>query len=147
MSCTGRFADAADYDQLLGAGIDLNDFEEVSTVNGYLELAASDVHAALAAVGACDCTLETWATAYLKKLNVIDAAVLQNAPCGNRLSDERKAVLLDWIERQYELIRTGKINLCQGDTGADFPAFGVAEYTYTTWNQSQIIVNEQLKRL
>jgi len=145
MTCSGAYATAAQYEALLCAGIDLTDAGEVATVNLFLGIAASDIHAALSAIGACNCTLETWALVYLQKLNIIDAAVLQNCPCGNHLADDRKQVLLEWLERQYELIRTSKIALCAGDTGSEYPAFGVAEYTYTTWNQSQIIINEQMK--
>lgn len=142
MSCNGRYASAADYEALLCAGIDLEDNDEVNQVNSYLELAASDIHVALAAVGACGCTLETWATAYLKKLNVIDAAVIQNCPCGNRLTDDRKRDFMEWLDRQYELIRTGKIPLCQGDTGSEFPAVGSAEYSWTGWNETELVFNK-----
>jgi hypothetical protein len=146
MSCTGRFADADEYDTLMGAGIDLEDPDQVATVNLFLEIAASDIHAAMAGVGACDCTLASWADGYLKKLNIIDAAVIHNAPCGNRLTDEAKATWLQWLDRQYELIRTGKLALCAGDTGTESPAYGVIEYSHTTWNQAQIIANEAAKR-
>ena len=142
MTCSGRFAEAVDYEALLCAGLDLDDADVVAEINSYLELAASDVHAALAAVGACDCTLESWATQLLKKLNIIDAAVLQNCPCGNRISDDRKETLQLWLERQYELIRTGKIPLCAGDSGADFPAVGTAEMSWTGWNEARIVNNE-----
>jgi hypothetical protein len=147
MPCSGAIATAADYQNLLCAGIDLEDAEQVAVINSALAIAASDVHAALAAVGACNCTLADWAVIYLKKLNVIDAAVLQNCPCGNRMTDERKQSLLEWLERQYELIRTGKISVCSGDTGSDYPAFATAEFSWTEWNQSQIIVNDELRQL
>jgi hypothetical protein len=143
MTCSGRYAQARDYEELLCTGIDLENAGEVATVNAYLDLAASDIHVALAAVGACDCTLEGWASEYLKKLNVIDAAVIQNCPCGNRIPDERKATLSEWLERQYELIRSGKTPLCQGDSGSDFPAFGTAEYSFTSWNAAQIAYNRR----
>lgn len=146
MPCTGRFADADEYDTLLGAGIDLDDPDQVTTVNLFLEIAASDIHAALAGVGACDCTLEGWATTYLKKLNILDAAVIHNAPCGNRFTEDQKRMWLEWLDRQFELIRTNKIALCAGDTGSEVPAYGVIEYTHTTWNQAQIIANEAAKR-
>jgi len=143
MSCAGRYAQATDYDTIMCAGLNLGDADTVLLVNSYLDLAASDVHAALAAVGACDCQLETWAIEYLKKLNVIDAAVIHGCPCGNRISDERKQVLGEWLERQYELIRTGKTPLCAGDTGADYPAFGVIEHSYTVWTEAQIVANRR----
>jgi hypothetical protein len=146
MACTGRFADADEYDTLLGAGIDLDDADQVATVNLFLEIAASDIHAAMAGVGACDCTLEGWAVTYLKKLNILDAAVIHNAPCGNRFSDDQKRTWLEWLDRQFELIRTNKIALCAGDTGSEVPAYGAIEYSHTSWNQAQIIQNELQKR-
>src|SRR5512142_2451825 len=107
MTCTARFAQAADYDALLCAGIDLDDATEVATVNSFLDIAASDVHAAMAAVGACDCTLASWAAVYLKKLNILDARVIHNCPCGNRISEEQRDAWREWLNQQFELIRTG----------------------------------------
>jgi uracil-DNA glycosylase len=147
MTCSGAFATAADYQNLLCAGIDLTDADEVAIINSALALAASDVHVALAAAGACECTYASWALTYLKKLNVIDAAVLQNCPCGTRLTDERKQTLIEWLDRQFELIRTGKVTVCAGDTGADFPAFATAEFSWTEWNEAEIIVNNELRRV
>lgn len=139
MNCTARFASADEYEVLICAGLDTDDAGVVAEVNSYLDLAAADVHAALAAVGACDCTLASWAAPYLKKLNIIDAAVIHNCPCGNRISDEQRRTWTEWLDRQYELIRTGKIALCAGDTSADFPAFATAEHSWTTWNEAGLI--------
>lgn len=147
MTCSARFADADDYDALLCAGIDLTDASEVAQVNLFLDIAASDIHAAMAAQGMCDCTLASWATVYLQKLNIIDAQVIHNCPCGNRLKDEQRDALRTWIDQQLELIRTGKLTLCVDDTGTEFPAFGVAQMSYTGWSQAEIIANEALKRL
>jgi hypothetical protein len=147
MACSGRYASAAEYDALLCAGLDLTDPDVVTEVESFLDMAAADIHVVMAAQGMCDCTLADWATAYLKKLNIIDAQVLHDCPCGNRPSQaekERKAI---WLEKQFDLIREGKLTLCQGDTGADFPAFGVAQMGYTEWNQAKIIVDEQLRQL
>ena len=74
MPCSGRFASVDDYNNLLCAAVDLNDPIAIADIERALDLAASDVHMALAAVGACDCTLASYALSYLKKLNVIDAA-------------------------------------------------------------------------
>lgn len=144
-NCSGAFASAAEYDALMCTGIDLTDVTQVAEVNSYLAIAAADVHAALAAVGACDCTLASWATVYLKKLNIIDARVIHGCPCGNRLTDEQRRMWLEWLDRQFELIRTNKLVLCSGDTGSEYPAFATAEYSWTVWNEAQIIVNEELK--
>lgn len=142
MGCDARYAEAADYEALLCRGIYLTDADQVATVNVFLDIAAADIHIALAAVGACDCTLAPWAATYLKKLNILDAAVIQNCPCGTRLSDEMRQSWLDWLTKQFELISTGKLTVCAGDTGADFPAYGVVEHSWTDWNAAQIIKNE-----
>lgn len=141
MTCASRYATAADYDALLGAGIDLDNVEQVSEVNQYLELAASDIHVALAAGGMLDCAYAGWAVNYLKKLNILDAAVIHSAPCGNRLRDDQRDRWREWLDRQYELIRLGKVSLCAVDTGSEFPAFGVAEMSYTVWSAGQIASN------
>lgn len=147
MSCTSRFATAADYNRILCAGVDLTNVAEVAEVEAILDIAASDIHAAMAAVGACDCTLSSFAAVFLAKLNVIDAAVIHNCNCGGvRLSEAQQAGWRDWLERQYELIRTGRLPLCADDTGSEFPAFGTAEMSYTGWNETQIALNDQRRR-
>lgn len=115
---------------------------ERSTIEHYLNIAASDIHAAMAASGACDCTLADWAAGYLEKLNIIDAAAYYTCPCGQpSMTDERKGALLDWMSQQLLMIRRGEIELCHGATGADFPAIGWAEQSLTDFAAAQIIVN------
>ena len=145
MGCSGAYASAQDYEDLLCAGLDLTDADVLAEINGALELAASDVHAALAAVGACDCTLATWAEVYVKKLNVIDAAVIQNCQCGNHYNDEQKRMMLEWLDRQFDKIRSGEIAVCQGETGSGYPAWGIAQIGHTPWSQSEIALNEILR--
>ena len=142
MSCDARYASAAEYDALMCAGLDLTDPDVVAEIESFLDIAASDVHVALAAVGACDCTLASWAAAYLKKLNIIDAAVIHRCPCGNRLSDDQRDRWREWLGTQFELIYTGQLTVCAGDTGANYPAFGTAEMNYTLWSEQQILDNE-----
>lgn len=145
MPCTGRFATAEDYNRLMCAAVDLNDPEAVSDIEAALDLAASDIHIAMAAVGACDCTLTTYAEKYLAKLNVVDAAVLQNCPCGNALDAQARSSWLEWLNLQFDLIRAGKVPLCQGETGAEFPAFGHAEQALTDFTAEQIVVNRRAR--
>ena len=121
---------------------------EVATIEWFLDIAASDVHVALAASGACNCTLAGWANEYLKKLNVIDAAIYHKCPCGNaKLTDNERQAFLRWISDQFSLLRTGKLEVCQGATGADFPAVGWAEQSLTDWNAAQIVWNAFLREL
>lgn len=144
MSCSGAFADAQDYAAMWCITVD--DPEEEATVNAYLEIAASDIHAALAAVGACDCTLAGWAVGYLKKLNVIDAAIYHSCPCATpRISDERRESLLNWMNLQLDNIRTGKVELCASATGSEYPVIGWAEIAHTPWAQLEVIAHREMR--
>jgi hypothetical protein len=141
MACNGSFATPEDYAAfwctVLGSD------EEETTVQNYLDIAVSDIHGALAASGACDCTLASWATTLLKKLNIVDAAIFHKCPCGAPLiSDDMRRAYLEWMNLQLELIRTGKLELCDGETGADFPVTGWAQQGLTEFNKAQIIVND-----
>jgi hypothetical protein len=123
-------------------GVDANEQAQIET---YLAIAASDIHAAMAAVGACDCSLAAWAAEYLKKLNVIDAAVIHACPCGQaQISDTVKGTWLEWLDRQFELIRTGAIDVCDGATGADFPAIGWAQQSVTEFAAARIILDDRI---
>lgn len=120
--------------------------EERSTIEHYLNVAASDLYAAMAATGMCDCSLADWASDYLSKLNVIDAAAYYECPCGApAMSDERKNKFLDWMSQQLMNIRTGAIDLCDGATGSDFPAIAHAERGWTAQNTALIIFNRILR--
>lgn len=118
------------------------DANEIATIEHYLDIAASDVHAALASVDACSCTLATWATEYLKKLNVIDAAAYYRCTCGQpNLTDEMRTAYLEWMGSQLELIRSGEQDVCEGATGAKYPAGLWAEHSFNEMNAARIIVN------
>lgn len=143
MACEGSWATPEDYAAFwcIGLGSD----EEEAVVQNYLTVAASDIHAALAASGACDCTLTAWAEEYLKKLNIIDAAIFHKCPCGRpQVSDELKGAWLEWLDRQFELLRTGKMDVCDGATGAEFPAIGWAQQGVTEFARARIILNDIL---
>ncbi len=121
---------------------------QVATIERFLDIAASDIHAALAASGACDCALAGWANEYLKKLNVIDAAIYHNCPCGSaKLSDNERLAHLRWISEQLVSLRKGELEVCQGATGADFPAVGWAEQSLTDRNAAQITWHAFLREL
>jgi len=117
------------------------DADEQNMINHALALAASDIHAHLAAANACDCTLAPWALVYVQKLNIIDAAVVYACKCGVRLSDEEKRMWLTWLDQQFAMIRSQKIELCSGATGSDWPAIGWAEQSLTELTAAHIIAN------
>lgn len=148
MACSGRLATADDVRDGPFACLDTpTDAATLAQQTAMLELAldmaSADVYAAMAASGMCDCTLASWATEYIKKLAVIDAVLLQNCPCvrPKSLSDEMRQAWLSWLSDQLANIRMGKIELCQGATGAEFPALGWAEQTVTIANTVRIIQN------
>jgi hypothetical protein len=115
---------------------------EISAIESMLDIAASDMHVALAAANACSCTFASWADAYLAKLNIIDAQVFYNCNCGNnKLDEDAKARLQTWVQTQLDLIRTGNLELCSGETGSDFPAIDWAEQSGTAFAAAEIIVN------
>ena len=108
-----------------------------------LDIVASNIHAALGAVGACDCTLASWALEYLKKLNVIEAAVFNRCPCDRVLSSDEKAAHLEWINEQLRMIREVEIELCDGHTIKSVPAIGWAEQAVTPFAAARIIDNAE----
>ena len=147
MGCSGRYATVVEYNDMLGAGIDLEDPSQVNHVETYLDLAAADIHAALASVGACDCTLASWATSLMKKLNIIDAAIIHLAPCGNSMTDEQRRAFMEWIGKVFDDLVSGKLVVCQGETGSNYPAFGIAEINLTDWSDAEIRLNALLRSL
>jgi hypothetical protein len=121
---------------------------ERGTIEHYLNIAASDIHAALAATGACDCTHASWAAGYLSKLNIIDAAAYYQCPCGQpKISDDQRRALLEWASNELANLRMSKVDVCQDATGADFPATGWAEQGTTESAQARIILNDILRNL
>jgi len=127
------------------AGLDLTDPDTLATIENALELAAADIAAALASVGACDCNYPAWADVYLAKLNIVDAAVLHNCPCGNTLNDTQLGLWHNWLTDNFTMIRTGKIDVCTGETGADYIAFGVVERGLTEFSRAEIVINQLLR--
>jgi len=122
----------------------LIDAIERSTIELYLDIAASDLHAAMAQSGMCDCVLASWAAGFLAKLNIIDAASYYQCTCGQpKMTDELRGRYLDWSSTQLEAIRTGNLELCHGATGADFPALGWSQQGWTDWATAEIIFNEE----
>lgn len=139
MSCDARYANADDFQAVWGC--EVNPKYE-SDINRELDLAASQIHAALAAVGACDCTFASWATQYLKHLNSVIAALTLQGPCPcPNLTTEEIGIYAEWSNTRLEEIRTGAVELCQGETGKDYPAYGVAEVAVTEFAARDILLN------
>jgi len=141
MTATGVTWDDGDLYRIVA--IDQN---EIAQIELYLDIAASDIHAALAASGACDCTLASWAHKYLEKLNIIDAAAYYQCPCAKpNITDDMRQAYLDWASNQLNMLIIGKLDVCQDATGSDFPAIGWAEQSLTDFATAEIILNRRMR--
>ena len=137
MACTGAFADARDYAELICTNT-LN-IQKEAIVNRQLKLTAGAIHAAMSASNQCSCDLAEWAESYLQHLNIVLAAATQDCPCST-ISNEEKAAYMAFVNAELEKIRLGQVNVC-GGTGLDYPAFGAAEIGYNVFSKAQIIQN------
>ena len=145
MACVGRFGDGQTYARFWCMEEPL-EADEIVRIELMLDLASADVHSALAAANACDCTLAGWADTYLTKLTYYEAAALYNCPCGNALdSEERKRQILEWVSEQLALIRNGEVEVCQDETGTTFPAVSWAEHNVNVWQTALIAYNKMLR--
>lgn len=145
-NCTGSaYATAQEFVEVWRAdSVDLTDPDQLNEIETALEFSASNVAQAISASGACTCTLPGWATAFIKKLNIIDAAVIFKVSCGPALSDAIRETYINWLEDQYEKIRTTAIDLC-GDSGSNFPAFGSLQVTHTEFDAINQVINRILE--
>jgi hypothetical protein len=141
MTATGVTWDDGDEYQIVPL-----DGNELAMIDMYLDITANDIHAALGAQGMCGCTPAPWALAFLAKLNIIEAAIFYNCPCAKpKISDDMRQSLLAWATNELSNIRMGKIELCAGETGAEFPYTGYAEQGTTEFAKVNIIVNDILR--
>lgn len=141
MSCDGAYATAQAFAKFWC--MDPMCMEEKDTIESFLGIAAADIHVALAATGACGCTLSSYGLEYLKKLNIIEAAIIYNCPCGSpRHSQEAKEMWLNWIDNQFKALREQTIDVCANATGADFPAIGIAQQGIDDFSKARIIARD-----
>lgn len=121
------------------------DANEIAMIENDLDIVASDIHAALAASNACNCTLAAWAPVYLAKLNIIEAGVFHSCPCADpKLSAENKRTYLQWINDQMDKLRDGRIEVCDGASGSEFPAIDWAEHANNEFSTARLIIKEWL---
>lgn len=116
---------------------------ERGQIEGALDIAASDIMISLAATGQCDCTWSAFATTYVAKLNIIDAASYYQGKCGSpKFTNDQRQMYLRWMGEQLLMLTTGKLDLCAGATGADFPVTGYAEQAVTEFARAGIVWND-----
>lgn len=114
-------------------------------IEDFIGKGAARIHASMAASGQCDCTLASWASAFLEELNTVAAALQVRGPdCRAYFSNEERDFWNGWLSDQLTLIREGNLDLC-GGTGPDYPFIGHAAQSLTEFNEAKIIAND-LKR-
>jgi len=141
MACVGRYATADEFAQHFCMDLPLS-AEQQAAIERNLDLAASEVHAAMAANDMCDCTLAGWATTYLKTLNIRAAAALYDCECGRpHLTNEERRDIIDWTQNLLENVRMGNIELCDGETGREYPVADAIEMAVDEFSTARIIYN------
>lgn len=119
---------------------------EVATIETFLRISAGDINAVRAAVNGCSCTVASMLDGYLRKLNVVAAAVMHDCPCARpNISDQMRSELMSWVLSTLDAIRTSKLELCEGHTGADYPAFATAQQAWTDWRAAEIMVDRIMR--
>ena len=142
MACENGYADANDFGTYFCIEIEQ---EHEARTNRLLQMASSNINVALQAVGACDCDYSDFAIEYLKNLNIVLTAVLYDCPCSPNLTVEEKRLYLEWATDNIAQIREGKLEMCDGYTGSEYPAIGWAEQAHTEFAAEEIIVNRVLR--
>lgn len=145
MSCPTRYAEVTDYDVLFCGSLDFTDNDAVNLITDLLNLAGGEISAAIASVGACECTFDGWVYFYLAKINASIVALDKRCPCTPQLSDNERIDLRTWVDAQLNGIRNGTIELCSGSTGANVLAFGWAENNATEWSARDIANNSRMR--
>lgn len=127
------------------------DAQQRGSVEANLNLAATNIHAALAASGACDCTFAAWADDWLAHLNIVIAAAFYSCTCGrpsiSALSDETRTSYREWAQAQLDALRDGRFEVCDGATGSEFAITGWAEQGLTEAARARIIIRDILRNM
>ena len=144
MACLDLYSSPEDY--CFFWCVEIYGEDEAAQVKHYLRRAASTINMARQASGACDCTLTAASTAYLRDLSIVLAVVYHICPCAQpNLSTDDRRMYYDQAVEEIRQIRVGELELCAGETGADFPAIGWAEQSLTDFSTAQIITNYQMR--
>ena len=141
MTCAGAYANVSDWEAMFCRSTGANQEGEVCRA---LALAAAPIKIALASVAACDCTMSDAGLALVKWINCLLAAATNKCSCSN-ITTENQAAFALLANDQLALIRSGELELCEGETGSLYPFAGDAAQGVTGWAQIDIIVNDILR--
>lgn len=113
-------------------------------IEHFLDISGGLISVTVEAAGACDC-LTPAALGLLKSLQIRNVSSWMSCGCmGVSFTDTRRQQLRLEVERELELIRTKRLDLCGGG-GIDVPAFETAEQSHTVWNAERILTNGMLR--
>lgn len=145
MACSGAFATSEDYEKMFSCGELSSD--EAAEIDDVLQLTAGRIHAVLAQTGQCDCSLSSWGLEYLKFLNIREALINGRCRCGlANLSQEERVAIQEQLNLEYADILSGKVDLCDGATGRDYPAADIIQQALTPFNAGRIVWNDIMRR-
>lgn len=121
--------------------------QQAAHINRILVRSAGMINLALQSASACDCTFSAEAEAALQHLNIVIAAAFYACNCG------KSAVIVGDVRRDYQRwaqemlteLRDGRLEVCEGETGSDYPVLGWAERALTPHNVADIIRNRLLR--
>lgn len=140
MACPDTYATPQDYADWVGLAS--MSVEQEDQIEAALALAVGDINLAREQTGACDCTLSGSAEQFLKRLQITIAASVYNSPCGRpSINDDMKLAWQRWCTQYLDAIRSGALELCDGETGPDWPAFGAAAQAWTEEGMVRVISN------
>ena len=140
MACQERYATLAEYLEFWC--MDADPEQANAAIERGLRFTAARISASMAASGQCDCALADWAEKNLAFLNIVMTAVFHQCPCGDtQLSLEEKRAYMEWAQAELDAIRSGDIELCEGYTGREYPAWGYAEQNWDEGSAAQLIAN------
>lgn len=144
MACLEYWADPTDYAEFWC--VNVTEVAEIEQVRNYLARAASSINMVMQSSGQCDCTLTATSLRYLRDLSIVMAVVYHSCPCARpNVSVEEKRMYLEQVGSELDQLRQGKLELCDGHTGSEFPAIGIAQQAWTVPTTLQIIRNEELE--
>lgn len=148
MGCSSSYVTVDEVAEFFcrGKGYGAGSEPTLNDMNRYIKKGAARINVALNATAQCDCTHDTYALEFLQELNLIAAALLIQCPdCSRRFTDAQREFYSNWLGEQLELIRTGKIDVCAGETTEAFPYMMWAEQSLTDFNAARIVANDILR--
>lgn len=128
-------------------GFDYESHPLLNDVGIYIVQGAARINASLSATAQCDCTHAAWASTFLEQLNLIAAALMIDERCGVGFNSDERSYWEQWLADQLLLLREGNLDVCDGATGPNYPAYGTATRSVTEWTKAQLIINDILRNL